>query len=158
MTQQLFYINEVVSFAIEREKEAFALYEKLAEITTEPKLQKVFHNLMHQEKKHQDFYQHMLEHLKPKQTPTVHRTDEYAAYMQELISSARTVKPDLDKITANMDDAIVFAKAREQDSIIFYVNLKNFIDPRGHDKIDTIIAEEARHLAILTKLQQDLRH
>jgi len=153
---KLFYISEVIKFAIEKEQESFALYQKLAGVANNPDSKKLFETLMKEEKKHEEFYAHMLSTVAVEQTPTVKEDDEYLAYMQELIANSRKI------CTCSESDFSVTAKAvdcamdRERDSIIFYTGLKGYVPNADQNKIDTIIREEARHLALLANFKKHM--
>ena len=174
---KIFYLSEIVQFAIEREKESYALYKELSKKSNTEDLKKFFSLLMEEEKKHETFYTKLLDTVPKEQSPGVKEDSEYSAYMQELIRVNRSTPPlDLDKI-AEVKEAIDYAIAREKDAVLFYVGLKNFlpttnnptIDATGihpvtqdlsssydNEEIDIIIKEEAKHVAQLLLLKQRL--
>ncbi|CAL7962950.1 Rubrerythrin [Gammaproteobacteria bacterium] len=146
---KLFYISEVVKFAIEKEKESTALYKGLGEGASTKNIKDLFHQLMLEEEKHEDFYTKLLETTPKEQSPGVAEDTEYEAYMQELIRASRSI-PSLDthKLT-DMKIALDYAIAREKDSILFYVGLKNYLPAHDKTKVDAIIKEESQHMAKL---------
>jgi rubrerythrin len=150
---KLFYLSEIIKFAIEKEKESEALYKKLATITNLKDIKKFFETLALEEKKHEKFYTQLLKTVPKEQSAGVKEDDEYAAYMKELIKSSKSVfliNFDATDIKTCLDYAI----NRERDSIIFYVGLKNYLPKSESEKINTIIAEESRHAAKLINLKK----
>ena len=118
----LFYINEVVTFAIEREQESYDLYKELAEKVDKQELKTIFQTLMEEEKKHKVFYSELLSTVNAKHTPGALESEEYDTYMRALIESRRTVKqPKAD--LSQLGEVLDFAIAREKDAVLFYVGL-----------------------------------
>jgi rubrerythrin len=153
---KLFYLNEIIKFAIEKEKESTALYKELGNKTTTQEIKDLFHQLMLEEAMHEKFYTELYEATPKEQSPGVTEDAEYAAYMQALIAASRSVPSlDLTKLT-NIKAALDYAADREKDSIVFYVGLKNYLPTRDEKKIDIIIKEEAKHLAKLLFLKKHL--
>ena len=149
----LFYINEVVNFAIERETESYALYKELSEKVAQDEAKKLFHVLMQEELAHKTYYSTLLSSIEAKQSPGVSEDDEYAAYMRTLIDSRRTVKePKID--LNNLTEVLDFAIAREKDAVLFYVGLENFVPDKDKSTVKTIIKEEGNHIVKLTSLKQ----
>lgn len=153
---KIFYLSEVVKFAIEKEKESYALYKELEEKSSTKEAKELFYTLMQEEKSHEIFYSQLLSHTSKEQTPRVKEDEEYDAYMQELIRANRSVTPlNLEKLT-DIKIALDYAAAREKDSILFYVGLKNYLPSHDREKIDTIIKEESKHMARLLLLKKHL--
>ena len=154
---KLFYLSEVVKFAIEKEKESIALYKKLAENVNSKAEKAMFHLLMQEEKNHEDFYTKLLNTVPKEQSAGVEENAEYEAYMQEMIAASRSVSTlSLDKLI-DIKVALDYAAAREKDSILFYVGLKNHLPAPDQSKIDTIIKEEAKHMGKLLLLKKTYR-
>jgi rubrerythrin len=150
---KIFYLHEIVKFAIEREQQSFDLYTKLANLDAMAKEKDLFAKLAQEEKKHKIFYEQMMTTIKNEQSPKVHEDDEYDAYMKELIDSERRTQQLENITTMSRFDILAYAIAREKDSILFYVGLKNCVPEKAREHVDTIIKEEMRHVAILTKVQ-----
>jgi len=151
---KIFYISEIIAFAIEKEKESYSLYKQLAEQVTDKGIQVLFGELMMQEKHHEEIYEDMLKTVEKQQSTGVSEDHEYVAYMRELIATSRTT-PSLSDLDLNDIHAVLnFAIAREKDSILFYLGLKNFVESNMQEYIDTIIKEETKHVTILTKIKK----
>ena len=151
----LFYINEIVTFAVEREQESYELYKELAEKVEDQEAKEVFNTLMKEEQKHKAYYSELLSTVEERRTPSAQGYDEYDEYMRTLIDSQRTVKAPpttLDKLGEIMD----FAMAREKDAVLFYTGLENYVPEENKITIKSIIKEEAGHIVKLSKLQKRL--
>jgi rubrerythrin len=151
----LFYINEVVNFAVEREQESYALYKELAEKVENQKMKGVFQTLMEEEKKHEVYYSELLSTVEQKRTPSAQGYDEYDEYMRTLIDAQRTVTtPPVDM--ANLEKIIDFSIAREKDAVLFYTGLENYVPDKDQPTVRVILKEEATHIVKLSKLKQEL--
>lgn len=153
---KIFYLSEIVKFAIEKEKESVALYKELGDKAGTKDIKDLFHRLMLEEEKHEAFYTKLLGATHKEQSPGVTEDAEYEAYMQELIRTSRSTSSlDPHKFT-DMKIVLDYAIAREKDSILFYVGLKNYLPTHDKEKIDFIIKEEAQHVAKLLLLKKQL--
>lgn len=148
---KIFYLSEIVKFAIEKEQESIDLYSALEKKVTDAGLKTTFQRLTKEEGKHKDFYSKMLTTVKPEQSPGVQEDDDYALYMQALIANSRSIPPLAEKDFTDIKAALDYAIAREKDSVLFYSNLKNFLPMREQQDVDIIIHQEERHAAILQK-------
>ena len=151
----IFYINEIVNFAIEREQESYDLYHTLAEKVEQQQAKQVFQTLMNEEKKHKALYTELLATVEQKRTPSADGYDEYDEYMKTLIDSQRTVKQppiDLGKIL----EVLNFAIEREKDAVLFYVGLENYVSEEDRPTIKNIIQEEGSHIVKLSALKKQL--
>ena len=57
---------------------------------------------------------------------------------------------------ASVNDALDFAIQRELDSMLYYQEMKRFVDARQGSTVDLIIDEERKHFSILSKLRGDV--
>lgn len=154
---KLFYLSEVVKFAIEKEQESIELYSSLEQKVTDTELKNTFQFLTKEEHRHKIFYSKMLENVKQEQSPGVKEDEEYELYMQALISNSRSTPKLSEKDLANMPTVLDYAIAREKDSVLFYSNLKNFLPSREQQDVDAIIHQEERHAAVLQKVKNSLK-
>jgi len=152
---KIFYLNELLKFAIQRETESFDLYTHMAEQTKDPELKVLYETLAEQETKHKMFYTSMLEHTPKEASPKAKpEGDEYMDYIKNLIGSQRTVKPLSNEQLHDPIQSLDYAISREKDSVLFYTGLKHYVPKEAHDKVDIIIHEEMKHAAILTKVKE----
>lgn len=152
---RVFYFNEIIKFAIEKEEESIALYKNLAEKIGNESAKQIFLRLEKEEQKHKLFYSDMLDKDLHEELPEFLAGEDYDAYMRELIQTSRTaIMPEIN--IANLNAILDFAVMREKDSVIFYVGLKNYLDDKMQAKIDFIIKEEAKHAAIILAYKHQL--
>jgi len=153
---RIFYLSELLKFAIERETESFDLYTHMAKETENSELKSLFHTLADQETKHKMFYSSMLEHTSKEHTikPDSANDDEYIDYVKGLISSKRTVKSISTQQLKDPVQALNYAIGREHDSVLFYTGLKHYVPKESQHKVDEIIHEEMRHASILTAVKE----
>lgn len=152
---KIFYLSELLKFAIERETESFDLYTHMSEETKNSELKGLFHTLAEQETKHKMFYTSMLEHTPKESTPrAAPEGDEYMSYIKSLISSQRTMKPLSAEQLEDPIQALNYAIGREKDAVLFYTGLKHYVPKESHSKVDLIIHEEMRHASILTAVKE----
>jgi rubrerythrin len=149
----VFYLSEIVNFAIEREQQSAELYQMLADNTVNAEHKKIFEQLVEEEHHHEEFYANILDQVKKEQSPNVHEGEEYAAYMKALIDEARTLKSVSDLNINDIKAVLDYGIGREKDSVVFYTGLKNFVPETAKAHIDDIIREEAKHIAILCNMQ-----
>ncbi len=153
---KIFYLSEIVKFAIEKEKESAALYKALSDTVNDKEMKGLFHQLMLEEAQHENFYTKLLDNVPKEQTPGVKEDAEYETYMQELIRESRFAPPlNLEKLT-DMKAALDYGIAREKESVLFYVRLKNYLPSHDKEKIDAIIKEETQHMIKLLLLKKHL--
>jgi len=146
----LFHLSEVLKFAIEKEKESKDLYEHLARDASTTGLKTFFTKLAQEETQHEKFYEKMMS-MTSKWSPS-QDSEEYDAYMRELIASSRTV-PVLSDFT-NLKLVLDYAIAREKDSVLFYSGLVDYLSPADREGIYAIIREEVRHVAMLSEMRR----
>lgn len=154
---KLFYLSEIVKFAIEKEQESIELYTKLAEQAEQAEVKAIFQRLVQEEQKHKIFYGKMLEGIKVEQSPGVKEDADYDAYMMDIINSSRQAKALSADDIKNVIVALDYAIAREKDAVLFYTGLKNYVSSDDHPQVNVIIQEEEKHASILAKVKKDYR-
>jgi rubrerythrin len=152
---KVFYLSEILKFAVEKEQQAADLYQKLADHASDAKDKKLFEKLVQDELGHKAFYTKILSSVPEESSPKVHSGEEYDAYMRQLIESSRTAKSLPDDISSiPFNDILDYAIERERDSVMFYLGLKQYVPENAKAKVDVIIAEESKHAAIIAKLRK----
>ena len=86
---------------------------------------------------------------------------EYRDYLQAAADShVFTGSTDISKLVAQCTssfEALDLATRFEKDSVVFYTTIKNAAsDKFGGENIDTLIDEELKHIALLSKSKQEL--
>lgn len=155
----LFSASEVITMAIEIEKNGMNFYNAMAAKSENDSTKELFTFLAAEEIKHKGTFQKMLDGLK-KLELSANDQEEYNNYLGALTSSRVFNKnADIDDFVKDLDDlaALDIAIEAEKDSILFYYELleQALADDRGD--IERVIKEEKSHYAKLTKLKNDLK-
>lgn len=152
---KVFYLSEILKFAVEKEQQAADLYQKLADQVNDAKNKDIFEGLVRDELEHKAFYAAILSSVPAESSPGVQEGEEYAAYMRQLIESSRTTKPlPIDLSSMPLNDVLDYAIEREKDSVMFYLGLKQYVPKNAKAQVDEIIKEESRHAAVIARLKR----
>jgi len=121
-------------------------------------LRQVLLDLAAQEDEHRKTFQDMRAQLTSKQQqPDVFDPDGQAQMYLRAMADGHIfdIKADpAKKLSGKLkpQDILKMALGIERDSIAYYVGLKEYVPPRaGKDKIEDIIKEEMRHIAVLNE-------
>ncbi len=155
----LFTASEVVTMAIEIEKNGMNFYNTMSARADRNETKELFTFLAGEEVVHKATFQKMLNHLKNPEL-TASEGEEYNSYLRALTSS-RVFKTDVnvDELVAgvrNDIDAINMAIEAEKDSILFYYELQAQAFDEDKEAIDRVIQEEKSHYAKLINLRGQL--
>jgi len=148
--------DELFKVGVEIEKNGMAFYEAAAASVREPRVSALFRELAVWEVKHMELF----ENLRLSLPAEARRGDffdpfsEEGAYIKDAADNHIFVKnADPAALAARCGSAIEaldFALTFEKDSVVFYTAMKKLIPPHlGQEKVDAIIEEEIRHVAIL---------
>lgn len=154
----LFSASEVVTMAIEIERNGMIFYNSMAAKSDNEAATELFTFLAAEEIKHKGTFQKMLEGLK-KIELSASDQEEYNSYLRALTSSRIFNKDvDMDEFVKDLDElaAINIAIEAEKDSILFYYELLDQSLAEDREDIERVIHEEKSHYARLTKLKNDL--
>lgn len=148
---------DVISFAIEIEKNGKSFYETVADIIEDPHVKEIFLKLKKQEEHHIVDFEKLLVNTKGYQ-PQETYSGEYLDYAKALADN-HVFNLDADikeiaKTVKNKADAIEIALKFEKDSILFFAELKHVVAPDNHKVIEELIAQEREHIRILSELKK----
>jgi rubrerythrin len=153
---------EVFEIAEKIERNGVKFYRKAAELFDEPRIRETFLELANWERTHEKVFADMRKQLagQSRELRTFEPEDNMAISAQAMAGLAVFgIHPDPSReLTGKEDKKEIFEKAlrKEEDSIVYYVGLKDFVSDRaGKDKIDDIIREELRHIGILNQALQE---
>jgi rubrerythrin len=153
----VFAATDVVEFAIRIEENGANFYRFAAQIATDKGAKNLFEQLANEELHHKRIFEKILAAL-DNSVPPEGYDGEYAAYMHSYVDNAAIFKKEvLDREMTHVKDAATaldFALRREMDSILYYHEIKGLVHADDHAAIDEIIAEERRHVTILSALKQ----
>lgn len=155
----LFTAAEIVTMAVEAEKNGLAFYQAMVSKAKDENAQNIFAFLAKEEAEHKNTFQTLLEDL-----PSIDmsHTDEaeYHNYLNAF-AATRIFKPDVNidelvqAITSDVE-AVDIAIRTEKESILFYYELREKVQSEGRGNINEIIKEEKIHLARLVQLREAL--
>lgn len=152
-------IHDVINFAIRIEENGERFYREAAEIVTNQAVKELFQMLAQEETGHKKTFEKMLSGLGEYRPPETYE-GEYFAYLKDFIDGKAVFKEhpkisDLAKASTTVG-ALDFAIQRELDSMLYYQEMKRFVDARQSSTIDLIIDEERKHFAVLSKLRGEV--
>ena len=158
MMTDTFDICEIFNIAEQIERNGAKFYRRAAEIFDDDTICDILLKLADWETEHEQIFTGMKKRLS-----AMKKTSGYPKSEQIVIDSKAMaglavfgIKSDpRDELTGKESIADVLKRAlkKEEESIVFYEGLKDFAaDSAGRNKIDDIIEQEKRHVAILNEL------
>ena len=155
----LFTAAEIVTMAVEAEKNGFAFYQAMVNKAKDDNARNIFAFLAKEEAEHESSFQALLEEVSP---VDMSHTDEaeYHSYLNAF-ASTRIFKPDVNidelvQTIASDVEAVDIAICMEKESILFYYELREKVQSEGRGCINEIIKEEKTHLTRLVQLREAL--
>ncbi len=150
--------GELIEVALGIERNGVVYYSSLAELSGDPSLKEAYGGLADMERKHIDIFQRLLGSVSGYQPTRAGEGDEeYQRYLEALIDSV--VFTD-DKVARKMArdarspaEAIQMALGAEKDSILFYLEMRDFVSKNDRPVIDSVIKEEKSHVRELSRLK-----
>ena len=151
---KVFSINELVTFAIEIENEGIQFYKALSEKATDTVLKETYDFLVKEEVKHKAIFEALVESIDVS-GDSLDSSGEYHQYLRALVEEVVFEKDDKE-ISRLIDDAEVlqYAISQEQKSILFYLEMKQYVPERDRHTLDKIIEEERWHVVKLVDLKE----
>ncbi len=154
-----FNLEEVLQFAIFIERNGERFYREAAAKLSDPQSRHLFLRLAHEEVGHEQLFSRLLADA-GKLEVDVRHSEDYLAYLRAYVDNVAFRHKQAEAQLAGVIDeatAIQFAMQREQDSILFYMELRELLPEHERSAIDAIIAEERTHFQALAELQQERR-
>jgi rubrerythrin len=151
---------EIFDIAMQIEQNGSRFYNKAAEIFDDPEARKMFLRLAEWEIKHEQTFSSMRKQLsESNQEPGTFKPEQKLPVPKAMAGLAvfgiKSEPTDELKGTESQDEILRRAIEKEEDSIIFYDGLMDFIPIKADkDKIDDIIKEEMQHIRILNRLRK----
>jgi rubrerythrin len=156
--------DEVYEMAEQIERNGAKFYRKAAAGATDLRVRNLLVGLAAMEDRHERVFKEMRSRLTEKQRqPTAYDPDNQAvAYLRALADgSVFDVNADpAERLTGKETPEQVYKTAieLEKNSIVFYLGLMDMIDEAaGKGRVDDIVKEEMRHVAMLSDELRDLR-
>ena len=156
-----FNADEVFEMAEQIERNGASFYRLMAENISNVTIHQLLLDLALAEEEHEKIFVAMRTGLSDKERePTVFDPEGESALYLRALADLRVFNkeaeedfdlpeelPEEEKIKKVFQEAI----KREQESIVFYLGMKDFIPEKlGKDKIDNIIREEMKHIRLLS--------
>ena len=154
----MFTKSEIINIAIGIEESGFEFY-KEAENTAPKGLKEVFRFLSKEELKHKEIFEEILRNLE-KSKEIVINDEDYAQNVKTIGHIAVFKKNELKEKIGTLDtpDKIIsFAIEMEISSINYYNLLLEVESEKNKPLLNQIIAEERKHLAMLTGILEKLK-
>jgi rubrerythrin len=155
--------GELVEVALGIEKNGVVYYSSLAELSSDPSLKEAYGGLADMERKHIDIFQRLLASVSGYQYQPVHAgesDEEYQRYLEALIDSVVFIDDEVARKMArdarSPAEAIQMALGAEKDSILFYLEMRDFVSKNDRPAIDSVIKEEKSHVRELSRLKGQL--
>lgn len=151
--------GEVVHIGVEIEVNGRDFYNEVLKKAKTEKVKDMFSFLAKEEEKHIEVFKKILsevESFKPKEA----FNEEYFSYIRALskehVFTQKNKGKEIAKKIKTSKQAIDLAIGFEKDSILFYVEMKNFVPENDHRIIDRLIEEERKHLKLLSEIKETL--
>ena len=155
--------SELLEMAERIESDGHNFYRKAAELFDNHYIHDLLINLAQWEKKHKELFASLREQLSGQdgEDSNIDSDDDLSLYLQAMegLDVFKTTKDTIDELTGNerIKDVLELAQGKEKDAIVYFLALKAFVPTEaGKRKIDDIIKEEIRHIAILNQSLKEL--
>ncbi len=152
----MFNASEILQFAIRIEENGEKMYRRFSKAIKDSKNKKLFGYLADEEVKHKKTFNDMVSKIEKYEPPESYPGEYFAylrAYADDIIFTHKNLDNELTKIVDALA-AIKFAIQREVDSILYYLEMKNFVPEHQHKVIHKIVDEERNHYLKLTEIKK----
>ena len=152
----IFAASDVLQFALRMEENGGLFYQKASELSQNSEVKKLFGYLASEEAEHKKTFEKFLSQVTLYEPPEEY-PGEYLSYLHNYIDGKIFFTND-DSMTKALDvaSALEFAIQREMDAILYYSELKSFVNADDAKALDAIIEEERKHFAQLSEIMKNL--
>ena len=149
----IFKATDILLAAQEVETRGEVFYNRLVETTADPGLKDLFSFLAKEETKHREIFAKLYERVGQVELPAWAEEGEYVDYLKYLLDSHTLFRlGDVNHLRTFMgtpEEAIETAMGFEKDTIMFFLEMREFV-PEGEKKyVQACIDEERSHLRLL---------
>jgi len=148
----IFAASDVLQFALRMEENGALFYRKAAELAEDSEIKKLLNFLACEEDEHKKTFEGFLSKVEIYH-PTEDYPGEYLNYLHQYIDKKIYFTDNAPK-KLDAANALDFAIQTEVDAIVYYTELKGFVDAADAKIVDKIIAEERKHFAQLSALRK----
>jgi rubrerythrin len=157
-----FNADEVFQMAEQIERNGAKFYRIAAERTADPSAKQLLLDLAAMEVRHERIFAEMRSELtEEERKATFDPEGEAAAYLNAMADGhVFDLRDPSKRLTGkeSLDDLFRIAIGIEKDSIVFYVTMTDLVPARfGRGKINSIINEEQKHIALLSRAMSLLK-
>lgn len=160
-----FNAESIFEIGVQIEKNGKAFYQEAAKTTSDKTVSTLFAELADWENKHIELFERMKAELPEdmKEDTVFDPDNEMYSYLQAAADSHVFMKSDTvsDLIAecSSPSRALDLALEFEKDSVVYYTTIKKVVsDYLGKEKIDILIDEELKHIALLNKKKREIEH
>jgi rubrerythrin len=151
-----FEASDLVGAAVAMEQRGQAVYKKMALVTKNPEVKRLFETLAVEEHRHEEIFSAMADRLAKAGQPEGSATEEYHEYLGALLDSyelfSREFTESLLEHADNFEKSVRSSIRLERDSILFFQEMLLMVPGFEKPKIWECIEEERRHLRLLAAL------
>lgn len=148
--------TKILQLAVSIEEKGENFYKAMAGYARDERQKELFLYLATEEEKHKDIFNYMIENLKKGEQGEEFPHD-YFNYLQDYYENSvfdPGCREELLVIKSDFQQALNLAIRKELESIVFYEELKQFIEMEQHAVIDRIIKEERQHFIKLSEVKK----
>jgi len=149
--------SDVYEIAVQIERNGEKLYRHAVGVTNDAKMKELFGLLADEEVKHMKLFEglgNQVEHYQTREKYDGEYCSYVRSYSEGLVFTPEKMEKELAKVKS-ADDAIEFGIQREIESILYYLETRNFVPENQRADIDKIIDEERRHYLKLVDLRRE---
>jgi len=154
---EFFKASELVEFAVQIENNGETFYRAAAKKTKKDNVKNILLYLADEEVKHAKAYKEMLKSVETYKPAEVY-TEEYFRYLRAYADQHIFVKKtDIEEKAESRrgyKEAIDVGLVAEIESILYYLEMRNFVPDNEKSIIDKIIEEERSHYTKLSEIKK----
>jgi rubrerythrin len=149
--------RDIYEVAVQIESTGEKLYRHAVSVTDDSRMKEMFTYLADEEVKHQKLFEDLakkVEHYQPPETYDGEYCAYVRAYSERLVFTPDKMEKEMARIKG-ADDAVEFGIQREIESILYYLEVRNFVPENQRADVDKIVDEERRHYLKLIDLRRE---
>ncbi len=146
--------EEILRFAVTIEKNGERFYRLAAEKLQSPRVRQLFQFLAREEVGHEQLFSRLLSEVGPLEIDVRH-SEDYLAYLEAYVQNVVFSNDKAEAALSGVIDeatALGFAMQREQDSILFYLELRDLVPESERPAVEAVIEEERSHYRKLAEM------
>lgn len=160
-----FNANEVLTMAVQIERNGQEFYRKASEAVDDPQVSTLLSDLATWESGHEIIFDSMRSDLDEEEmsSTAIDPENETCMYLKVMaddhVFKQRTGEPAAEMVSGrNTEEIIDLALKFEKDSLLFFLGLERLVSPRlGKDRVYKVIDEEISHITYLERQRSRLK-